>query len=174
MDFSGMMQRVVRALSFDTKFYDEARDTPALTNEALYVVIGSTLLASLGALGGGFRGLIATLLAGIVGYYVWAWVTKIVGASFFNGTGDTGMLLRTLGYAYAPRALGLLGFLPCVGGIALFLSFIWTLATGVLAVREGHSVDTTKAIVICIIGWVILIVVQVVFSLMFGVLGAIF
>lgn len=174
MDLSATLQRVVRAATFDVKFYNEVKDTPSLTNEALLVVIGSTVLASLGALQGGFRGLLATLIAGIAGYYIWAWVTRLVGANFFEGSGDMGQLLRTLGYASAPRALGLLGIIPCVGGIAMLISFLWTLATGILAVREGHSVDTTKAIVISVIGWVIVVVVQIVLYAVFGIFGAIF
>jgi hypothetical protein len=174
MDFSASMQRVVRAASFDVKFYNEAKDNTALTNEALTVVVASTALAAIGSLTGGLRGLLAALIAGIVGYYLWAWITKMVGANFFQGSGDMGQLLRTLGYASAPRALGLLGIVPCVGSIALLISFVWTLATGILAVREAHVVDTTKAIIITLIGWVVVVLLNFLLLVIFGAFGAIF
>ncbi len=155
MDFSAMMQRVVRAVTFDIKFYNEAKDDASLTREALIVVIIAVALGALGSIFSGFGAFFGALVAGIVGYYAWAYLTHLVGASFFHGTGTFPQLQRTLGYAWAPQALGIIAFIPCIGWAAAMVGGLWSLACGVVAVREVHSFDTTKAILTAVIGWLV-------------------
>ena len=178
MDFATMFNRVVRAAMLDVKFYNEAEADTNLTQEALMVVILVSIAAGIGSflggiLGGGlgaaFIGLILAVVIGVLGYYVWAYVTYFVGTSLFGGTADVGELLRTLGYASGPRVLSILSFIPCVGWLISLAGAIWALVAGVIAVREALDFDTTKAVITVIIGWVIVLIISLVIGAVVGV-----
>ena len=168
MNFSAMMQRVVRAATFDVKFFNEAEQDTSLTQEALIVVAGASLLAAIGSMGGGLGYALTSAVLGVVGYYIWTYVTWLVGTSFFKGTADVGELQRTLGYSWGPRAVGLLAFLPCIGWVFALVGGLWSLAVGVLAVRETLEFDTGKAVLTTIVGWLIVAVLMGLLGVVFG------
>lgn len=167
MNYTAMMQRVVRAVTFDAKFYQEVKDDARLTSEALIVVIIAVVLAAIGSAWGGIGAIFGALVAGVVGYYAWAYITQLVGANFFHGTGTFPQLQRTLGYAWAPQALGLLGLIPCLGWIGVLAGGIWSLACGVLAVREAHGFSTNNAILTAFFGWLVWLVLSLIFGFLF-------
>ena len=163
-----MLQRVVRAVTFDVKFFNEVKSDISLNQEALIVVAVSSLLAAIGSITGGIGYALLLVIWGVLGYYIWSYVTWLVGKNFFGGSGDVGELQRTLGYAWAPRALGLLGIVPCVGWVFGLVGALWSLGVGILAVREGMQVDTGKAIATTFVGWVIVLVITGLLGLIFG------
>jgi hypothetical protein len=176
MDFNTLLSRAIRAAKLDVTLYQEVEHDSSLNQEALMVVIIASALAGLGALIGGiFTGFGAALIAvvwtvvwGIAGYYIWAYLTWFIGTRMFGGTAEPGELLRTIGYATAPRALGVFSFIPCVGWALAFLAGIWSLVAGVIAVREALNFDTGKAIITVVIGWVVVLVIGM---LVTGILG---
>jgi hypothetical protein len=155
MDISAMLQRVVRAVTFDLKFYNEAEADTNLNTEALIVVVAASLLAGIGALGGGLWGLIGGVAVSVVGYYALAYVTYVIGTNFFGGTTNVGEMQRTLGYAWAPQALGLLVLIPCLGAIGALVGGLWSFACAVVAVREAQELDTSKALLTTIGGFLV-------------------
>ncbi len=164
MDLSGMINRVMRAVRLDVAFYNEAEADASLDTEALLVVIITSVLSGLGALVSGllFGDFIAALFGlafgavwGVVGYFIMAYVIWFVGTRFMGGTAEPGELRRTLGYAVAPQALGVLGFIPCVGGLAALAGLIWSLVCIVVAVRESLDTTTGNAVITAFIGWLI-------------------
>ena len=178
MDFTAMFNRVVRAAMLDVNLYEEVEADTSLTQEAFMVVIlvsiasgiGSFLVGVIGGdIGAALIGLIFAVIMGVLGYYIWAYITYFVGTNLFGGTADVGELLRTLGYASGPRVLGVLAFIPCLGGLASLIGAIWALVAGVVAVRQALDFDTTKAILTVIIGWVIVLVISIVVGAVLGI-----
>jgi hypothetical protein len=178
MDLAKMFNRVTRAAMLDVNLYEEVEADTSLNQEALIVVILVSILSGIGGfLQGVFNGdigaallaLVVGVVLGVVSYYIWAYVTYFVGTNLFGGTADAGELLRVLGYASGPRVLGVLGFIPCVGGLAGAVGAIWALVAGVIAVREALDFDTTKAVLTVIIGWVIVFAISIVVGLVFGI-----
>lgn len=178
MDFTAMINRVVRAAMLDVNLYEEVEANTSLTQEALMVVIlvsiasgiGSFLVGVIGGdIGAAVIGLIFGVVGGVLGYYIWAYITYFVGANLFGGTADVGELLRTLGYASGPRVLGVLAFIPCLGPLAGLIGAIWALVAGVVAVRQALDFDTTKAILTVIIGWVIVLIISIVVGAVLGI-----
>ena len=178
MDLAKMFNRVTRAAMLDVNLYEEVEADTSLNQEALIVVILVSVLSGIGGfLQGVFNGdigaallaLVVGVVLGVASYYIWAYVTYFVGTNLFGGTADAGELLRVLGYASGPRVLGVLGFIPCVGGLAGIVGAIWALVAGVIAVREALDFDTTKAVLTVIIGWVIVFAISLVVGLVFGV-----
>jgi hypothetical protein len=178
MDLAKMFNRVTRAAMLDVGLYEEVEADTSLNQEALIVVVLVSVLSGIGGfLQGVFKGdigaallaLVVGVVLGVVSYYIWAYVTYFVGTNLFDGTADAGELLRVLGYASGPRVLGVLGFIPCVGGLAGIVGAIWALVAGVIAVREALDFDTTKAVLTVIIGWVIVFAISLVVGLVFGI-----
>jgi hypothetical protein len=178
---NGMIDRMRRAVMLDASLYEEVENDRSLTQEALLIVIIVSLANGLSALVGGIiggrfgqalLGAVIAIVIGVVNYYVWAYVTYFVGTSFFGGTADTGEMLRVLGYAYTPQLLGLLGFIPCVGWLISLAALVLSLIAAVVAIREALDFDTGKAIITAVIGWVIIVIINLVIGLVFGVSAA--
>ncbi|MBS1250560.1 MAG: hypothetical protein MAG431_02154 [Chloroflexi bacterium] len=140
----------------------------------ILVSIAGGIGAFLGALfGGGFGaailGLILPVVLGVINYYIWAYVTYFIGTNLFDATADPGEMLRVLGYASGPRALSVLSFIPCLGGIAGLVGGIWALAAGFIGTREALDLDTGKTLVTVVIGWVVIFVITLVVSSILGI-----
>lgn len=162
-----MIDRILRAIRLDwTVFREIAEDQNALTEAAIIVAVVSFLSGIgtfIGALiadnsfGTAFLGFLSTwLIDGILLHWiVWAVLTYFVGTMFFQGKTDIPEMLRVLGYANAPKLLGIFGFIPCVGWLIALAGGILALIAGVIAVREAMEFDTTKAIITVVVSWVI-------------------
>jgi hypothetical protein len=82
---------------------------------------------------------------------------------------NVGELLRTIGFASAPGCLRVLGVLPGVAIPVFAVTYIWMLATMVVAVRQALDYDSTaRAIAVCIVGWALAVGLAVLLSGVFG------
>ncbi len=163
-----MIERMRRAAMLDINLYEEVEHDPSLNDEARLVVI---LVAAAGAVGALLAGLISgdfvTALAGAVisavtyyiGWYIWSYAVLIVGTKLFGGTADFGEVSRSIAYAYTPNVLRVFAFVPVVGGLLMLVGSIWSLVTGIVAIRQAMDFGTGKAIITAVISWVILSVV---------------
>jgi hypothetical protein len=105
---------------------------------------------------------VGSLLA-LLGWGIWSFITYFIGTRVFGGTATYEELLRCIGFSDAPGVLSILSFIPVLGGLILLVTWIWSLVAMVVAVRQALDFSTGKAILTCIIGWVVRIVVIIVF-----------
>ncbi len=152
-----MIENAIRAARLDVDFYNTVERDESYTTQAALLVVIVGALAGLGnvfsPLTDGFLGPIIWGVAGaLIGWVVWSFVTDFVGRTFFGGESDLGQMLRVLGYAQAPLALGVIPFLGWVGAI-------WALVAAVVAIREGQDFTTGKAIGTVLVGWLIYVIV---------------
>jgi hypothetical protein len=161
------VDRMIGAARLDPRVYEEVEADHGATGQAMAVV---ALAAIAAGVGGGYRfglgGLIATALVGIVSWLVWAVIVYVVGTRWLREpqtSADTGQLLRTIGFSASPGLLRVLGVLPLVGGAVFLVTWIWMLVTMVVAVRQALDLRSTgRAVVVCLIGWVLHIIVYTV------------
>ncbi len=113
-------------------------------------------------------GFISPIISTFVGWLLWSVVLYFVGTSFFGGQADIGEMLRVVGFAYAPMALGII---PCIGTV---IGLIWTLVALVIAVRQGLDIDTTKAVIVGAIGFVLVVTLNWLVSSVLGVGSSLF
>lgn len=178
MDFALIFNRMIRAAKLDVAFYNEVEADTSLNQEALMVVIITAVASGVGSfiggillgqgIGGALIGLVFGIVMGIVGYYIWAYLTQFIGTRLFQGTADVGELLRTLGYATAPQILGIFALIPCAGSLVALVGALWSLVAGVVAVREALDLDTGKAVLTVVIGWLVVFVITAIIG---GALG---
>jgi hypothetical protein len=168
---------MIRAAQLDVALYEEVEADPHALGQATAVVVLSSLAAGIGSHGGAAPGgMLLMTLATLLGWYVWAYLTYLVGARWLPGPqtdADWGQLLRTIGFSSAPGLVQVLGvMLPEGGGKdVLFLAIaLWMLVAMVIAVRQALDYDSTlRAVGVCAIGWVIQLVIS---GVVFGLLGA--
>lgn len=167
-----MLERIIGVLKLDVNTYEEIEaDESALTEAIIVVSIVAVIGGLIGggisaALGGSFVGsFLSTLLNAYIGWVVWAAVTYFVGTQFFGGQATMGEMLRVLGYAQAP---GILRIIPVCGS---FVGWLWSIATGFIAIRQGLDVDNTKALLTIVIGWVAVFVVSLIIGAVLSAVG---
>lgn len=84
-------------------------------------------------------------------------MTYLSGTTFLRGPQKTSFveLVKTTGFADSPGILRILSCLPMLGGIFILVAGIWSLASGIIAVRQTLDFPSGKALGACITGWLI-------------------
>jgi len=166
-----MVDRIIRIIKLDFPVFKEIEADPNATSEAAIVVIVATLLSAIGTAAGSrtfFMPFIGGLISGLVGWVVWAAITYYVGQALYKGRGSFEGMLRVLGYANAPRVLGILSVIPCIGWIGALVGGILSLIAGIMAISEGLDLDTGQAIIVAVIGWIGWLIVTIVVGAVSG------
>lgn len=166
---SGPARRVWRAMRLDPFFYSSTADDPSLTREAVLVAVLSSLLMGLGLM----LVRIVDPLWWLLGGLGWAAAVLFGGTWFIvqvgrrvGGRARYDQMLRALGYAMAPQALG---FLPIGNFIPGFLAgSIWTVACAIVAVQNVHDVPTRVAAAVVVAPVLMFIAVLPFLSLLLG------
>ena len=173
------VDRLRGALMLDARTYrDIEQDTDANGQAALTVVLAA--LAS----GIGYvlsrdvvQNVVGTALSSLLQWVIFSFVAYFVGASLFS-TGQTsvtpGQVLRTIGFAQAPKLLLVLGIIPIVGWIVGLIVFFWFIAAAIVALREAFEFDTGRAIGTGLVALVVILIVDIVLSIFFGIGSALF
>jgi hypothetical protein len=98
----------------------------------------------------------------------WAISTYIVGVYLMpepQTQTNVGELLRTIGFAASPGTLRILGVIPVIGGTIYAISTVWMLVAMVIAIRQALDYKSTgRAVIVCVITWMIGIVMAVFFG----------
>ena len=162
---ASFVERVVGAARLDASVYEEIEADPTAIGQAMAVVAASALAAGLGSLGSGATGAVTAVVGGIVGWFLWAVVTWLVGTKLLPEAGtraDLGQMLRTIGFSAAPGLLNVLGMVPLIGLLAWFVAAIWQLVAMVVAVRQALDYTSTgRAVLVCFIGWAFYMIVSI-------------
>lgn len=154
MQTQGFLDRVRGALFLDIDTYEEVEADESATMQAAVVVLTATVASAIGASGMGEAGIIGAAIRSVGGWLIWAAVTHFIG-SFLGGTSTWGELLRTLGFAQAPGILAVVGIVPFLGWMIFPVVAIWGLVCGIVAIRQALDVDTVRAVVVAVIGWMV-------------------
>lgn len=164
-------ERVLGAARLDAAIYEEVEADSGALGQALAVVVlaavSSGIGTSIGAHGEG-TSVLGGVLFSLIAWFVWALVTYLVGTRILptpQTEADLGQLLRTIGFAAAPGLLGVLGALPGVGTLLLFLIWLWQLAAMVVAVRQALDYTSTfRAVGVCLLGFVAYVLIATVLA----------
>jgi hypothetical protein len=162
-----IIDRILRMIKLDNSVYREIAKDENATYEAGFIVIVATLLGALGAaIGAGSVGMffVRLIIGVLVNWLLWSYVTMLVGTNLFQGKATFWEMARTLGYASAPAVLGILGALTCLAPFIGLIALVLSLVAAVLAVRETQELSTEKAILTCVIGWVVVLIVSIIIT----------
>ena len=153
------VDRMIRAVKLDVHLYEEVEADHSAMGQAMAVVVLSSLAGGIGFMHqAGLKGLVIGTVGSLIGWYVWAFLTYIIGTKLLpepHTHADHEQLLRTIGFASAPGMIRILAILPGLGTIVDFLASGWMLVAMVIAVRQALDYQSTyRALGVCLIGWV--------------------
>lgn len=181
MDFNRILSGMLRAAKLEKAFYEEVEHDSSYSQDALAVVVLAALAGGIGSFisslvgGAGALAAIASFIFGIIvavlAYYVWVFVAQYVGTRFFKGQGDFGEVQRAFGFAYAPQVLNILSFIPCVGWVLPVVTWLWSLATGFVAIKQSLDQDDTNAALTMVVSFVVVLVATLILGLIGGAFG---
>jgi hypothetical protein len=166
-----LVQRMIGAAKLDARVYEEVEVDERAFRQSLLVVMLSSMATAVGISGRvGIAGLLTGLGGGLLGWFLWAGLTFLIGTRLLpvrETEANLGQLLRTTGFATAPAILAVLGLAPALTGFISFITDVWVLAAFVVAVRQALDYRSTwRALAVCAIGW--LIYVAIIWALLSG------
>lgn len=158
MDIDILAQRLRRLATLDTTVFDEIRTDTTATIPALVVAVVATLLAGFGgwlwwAVAGipdkgkmFVQSLIFGSILSLLFWFIWIAITYVLLTQMFRARADLNELIRVMGFATAPLALGVLMFIPEVDwGIGLCsIAFFFALTT--IAVQSATDAPAGRAL----------------------------
>ena len=171
--------RLRGALLLDARTYREVEQDTNANGQAALTVVLAALAAGIGAIVGRdwLQDTIGVVLSSVLQWIVFSFVAYYVGASLFS-SGQTsvtpGQVLRTIGFAQAPKLFLVLGIIPILGWIVGLVVFVWFLAAAITALREAFEFDTGRAIGTGLVALIGILIVDIVLSLVFGISSALF
>jgi len=157
---SGIVHRILRAAKLDSELYEEVEADKSSLGQATAVVVLSSLAAGVGNFAnGGIGMLFAGTLAALGSWYIWAFLTYIIGTRLLpepQTVADHKELLRTTGFSSAPGLIRVFGAIPGVTGWVYSIASFWMLIAMVISVRQALDyTGTGRAIAVCAAGWVV-------------------
>ena len=150
--------RMKGAALLDVATYEEVEADTTATGQAAVVVVLGAIASGIGMARGGVGGIVGAVLTSLIGWVLWAGITYIIGDKVLGGTATWGELLRTLGFAQAPRVLAVLGIIPGMQGIVSLVVGVWLLITGIVAIRQALDFSTGKAVATALLGWLAMMI----------------
>jgi hypothetical protein len=170
---SSFADRVLGAARLDPRIYEEVEADTTAMGQAMAVVVAAALASGIGSLRGGGVGVVAAVVGGLVGWFIWAVMTWFIGTKLLPEPAtraDVGQLLRTTGFSAGPGVLKVFGIIPFLGLLVSFVAAIWQLVAMVVAVRQALDyTGTGRAVLVCVIGWVVYLIVAFGIVAMLGV-----
>jgi hypothetical protein len=157
---ASLVKRMLGAVKLDAVTYEEVENDATATPQALLVVVLASVAGGLGAMRAtGIVGLLLAALASLLGWFVWAFVTFLLGTRVLPGAktqADIGQLLRTIGFSATPGLIRALGIIHGLDEVVAIVASLWMLAAMVVAVRQALDYESTgRAIMVCAIGFIV-------------------
>jgi hypothetical protein len=152
---------MLRAALLDVAVYEEVEADRGANLQSVCVVLLVAVAAGIGSIANsGYSGILLIAAVALLGWWVWAFVTYLIGTRLLPGPGtvaDHGELLRTIGFSSSPGLLLVLGAVPPIGAFVFPLCWAWMLISMVIAVRQALDYEgaggTRRAIAVCLIGF---------------------
>ena len=114
--FSAMSRRMWGAAMLRAEAYEEVEADQSANRQAFAVVLLSSVSAGVGSLSNsGGSGVLYAIAAALVGWWVWAYITYLVGTRLLpvaETRADHGELLRTIGFSSTPGLFCILALIP--------------------------------------------------------------
>ena len=170
---TSITDRMIRAAKLDVNLYEEVEADKDAMGQAMAVVVLSSVAAGIGSVStAGIKGLVLGTIAALAGWFIWAFLTYYIGTRLLpepQTKADYGELLRTIGFSSSPGVVRVLGIIPMLGAFLNFICGIWMLVAMVIAVRQALDYKSTwRAVGVCFIGWIVQIVIFVMFFWLAG------
>ena len=168
---SSFVERIIGAIRLDPGTYEEVEHDTDATWQAAVVVAAAAILTGVGSSGGRTQNLVSGVVASVVFWALFALFAYLVGVHILKGpqtSATFGEVLRALGFSYAPSLFAILGLIPGVGYLLVFIAGVWSLIASVIALRQSLEVSTGRAVAVAVVAFLAMVVVLVIIATVFG------
>lgn len=164
--------RILRAIKLESQLYEEVEADQTALPQAIVVVVLSSLAAGIASITKGTGiSIIGNTIGTLVSWFIWSFIIFYIGTKLLPESetkSDYNELLRTIGFASAPGLLAIVGIIPFLYNFAIFVTSIWILVATVIAVRQALDYRSTgRAIIVCVIGWILYALLSWIFRIIF-------
>jgi hypothetical protein len=169
---SSFVDRVIGAIRLDPATYEAVEHDTDATWQAALVVVVAAIFSGVGSTGGRTQDLLGGVVASLVFWALFALFAYLVGAYLLRGpetSATFGEVLRALGFSYAPSLFAILGLIPGIGFLIVFIAGIWSLIASVIALRQAFEVSTGRAVAIAVVAFLAMVVLLVIIATVFGI-----
>ena len=169
---SSFVERVIGAIRLEPATYEEVEHDTDATWQAVLVVAVAAILSGVGSSGGRTQNLVGGVLASVVFWAIFALFAYLVGVHLLKGpqtSASFGEVLRALGFSYAPSLFAILGLIPGIGFLLVFIAGVWSLIASVIALRQSLEVSTGRAVAIAVVAFLAMVAVLAVIATVFGI-----
>ena len=154
-------ERLKKAIFLDVAFYEEVEKDKKFNDQALMTVAFVSVVQGLMIAGFAPIALVQGILGSLVRFLFWAFFIAFVGTRILpepETESNTGELIRTLGFAYAPGLLVILKIFPVINIFVDPMVVILQLAAMTIAVRQALDFNSTvRAVGVCIVAFILMI-----------------
>jgi|TARA_B100001059_G_C17642190_1_gene480009 hypothetical protein len=155
-------QRLQKAIMLDVSFYEEVENDKKFTDQAMMTVVLVSVIQGLMIAGFAPIALVQGILGSLVRFIIWAFFIAFVGTRILpepETESNTGELIRTLGFAYAPGLLVILKVFPFIDTFIDPIVVTLQLAAMTIAVRQSLDFNSTvRAVGVCFVAFLLMIV----------------
>lgn len=171
--------RVRGALMLDQRTYREVEQDTEANGQAILTVILAALAAGIGAVLSRdiVQNTLGVIISSVLQWIIFSFVAYFVGAALFSHERTSvtpGQVLRTVGFAQAPKFFLVLGVIPVLGWIVGVVVFFWFIAAAIVALKEAFEFDTGRAVATGIVALIGIVIVDIILSAVFGIGSALF
>ena len=157
-----MIDKMIRAARLDVRVYEEVEHDQGATGQALLIIVLAAVAGGIGGLSEGLGGLLVRVIGAVLYWALLSGAAYLVGSTLLRtqATQATwGQVLRTVGFAYSPGILSILGFIPFLGPILLVIISLWILVAAIVAIRQALDFSTLRAVGTAVAAWLIAVIV---------------
>ena len=155
-------QRLQKAIFLDVAFYEEVEKDKKFTDQAMMTVALVSVVQGFMIAGFAPVALVQGILGSLIRFVIWAFFIAFVGTRILpepETESNTGELIRTLGFAYAPGLLVILKIFPVIDYFVDPVVVILQLAAMTIAVRQALDFNSAvRAIGVCIVAFILMII----------------
>ena len=155
-------QRLQKAIFLDVNFYEEVEKDKKFTDQAMMTVVLVAVVQGLMIGGLAPIALVQGIMGSLIRFVIWAFFIAFVGTRILpepETESNTGELIRTLGFAYAPGLLVILKVFPFINYFIDTVVLILQIAAMTIAVRQALDFNSTvRAVGVCIVAFILMFI----------------
>lgn len=157
--FEAIAARLPRVLKLEGPVHGEIASDSNATIQAIVITAVAALVASLTGEGGFVTRIIGAVILAPIGLFIWTGIAFLLG-KMFGGQADYISLVRPMGYAAAPYALGIV---PVIGQL---VGAVYSAVIQVKLHQEVNKLSQGSAIAVVVIPLAVLFVIGFVLTLL--------
>ena len=150
-----LLEIILKSLKFDKSVYIEAKNKPGFLRFSLLIVLLVSLCTGIGTINlTNDSSVIRDLLSSIIGWLIWTSIIFVIGVKLLKNSSTFSQLARTLGLAYSPGVLNILGLISFISIPVLAITSIWTVISFIFALKHALEISAEKAFLISLLSFI--------------------